>query len=228
MKNQWNDIRAFLFLSLILLVIFICDALVVYVYYRHVQHFLEAQPSSFSADAGIVFFGDYDESGKSLGPDSRRRAMKAASLFRMKRIRNIVCVGGYDVSIWRGRPHPMEEFLNSEGIPRKAIHHDSLSFNTNTNWQEACKIIRAMNYDTVIAISAPLHIFRISTMIDSGNVIYTSYEYHPRTFGEMWQVFKDAHHEFGSLFLSLVLKDSIRNRLVRIYRAIRYRVDMIF
>ena len=227
MKNYWSDIRAFLFFSLIFLVVMLADILVVYLYYRHVQEFISEQPREPRADAGIVFFGDYDETGTSLGPDSEKRAAKAASLYRQGLIRMIVCVGGYDWTYWRSREHPMEQFLERQGIPEKDILHDSLSFNTITNWQEACKIIEERHFDTVVAISAPLHVFRISRMAGSDGVLYSAYEYHPESFPEIWQVFMDVHREFASHFLSLALKDKLRNRIVKIYRTVRFNVDQI-
>lgn len=225
MRNQWSDIKGFVFFTLIFLAVLSADVLLVYLYYRHVREFLREQPANLQADAGVVFFGDYDESGTRLGPDSEHRALKAAALYREGSIGHIICVGGYDWRIWRGLPHPMKQYLVSQGVPREAILHDSLSFNTITNWQEACKIIRQEHYDKVVAISAPLHVFRISTMIDSANVLFTAYDYHPKSPREVWQVFKDVHREFASFFLSFALKDSLRNRFVRIYRGISYRLN---
>jgi vancomycin permeability regulator SanA len=228
MKKQWSDIRGFFVLSLIFMAVLLADVLIVYLYYKHVERFISEQPAGAKVDAGVVFFGDYDPSGTRLGPDSEHRATKAASLYQQGLISTIICVGGYDWQLWRGQPHPMEQFLIAMGIPPGDILHDSLSFNTITNWQEACKIIQQEHFDTVVAISAPLHVFRISKVVDSEDVIYAAYDYHPQSMGDVWQVFKDVHREFASLFLSVALKDNIRNRIVRIYRTVRYRLDRIY
>jgi len=137
-------------------------------------------------------------------------------------------VGGYDISYWKGRPHLMKRFLVEHGVPADRILHDSLSFNTITNWQQALLIMEKQKCDTVIAISAPLHIFRISRIIDAPSVYYCAYEYKPSGLTDYWQIFKDVHHEFLSHFLSFALKDSIRNQVIKIYRTIRFEVARFF
>ncbi len=55
--------------------------------------------------------------------------------------------------------------------------YDSLTFITVTNWFEAKKNIHTNNFKNAIAISEPLHIFRISLMIKDNNVYYSSCQY---------------------------------------------------
>ena len=227
MKNYWSNIRGFLVFSLIFILVFMADALLVYVYYSYVNKFVEEQPDNVKADAGIVFFGDYTSKGNSLGPDSKNRAKQAITLYNKGLINAIVCVGGYDISKWKGKTHLMKRFLVNQGIPAQRILHDSLSYNTNTNWEEACKIMKRNHFDTVIAISSPMHVFRISKLVRSDTVFYSAYSHHPDGIGDYWQIFKDVHHEFMSQFLSFALKDRVRNRIVRIYRTLWFELDKV-
>ena len=64
-------------------------------------------------------------------------------------------------------------------------------------------------------------------MICTGNIVYASYDYDPSGFMDYWQIYKDTHHEFLSIFLSFAVKDNIRNQAVRIYRAVRFEFDQI-
>jgi len=207
--------------------VLLTDLLIVYSYYRIVKHFIAEQPINISADAGIVFFGDYNDNQEKIGPDSENRAMAAINLYQKGKIKSIICVGGYAFRRWKENPHLMKNYLLEHGVPEKAILHDTLSFNTMTNWQEACKIIKQNKFKKVIAISAPLHIYRISKMIESDEVYYYAYTYQPDNFHEYWQIFKDIHHEWVSIFLSFTVKDRIRNRIVYIYRVIRFELDNV-
>ncbi len=227
MLNQWSNIRGFFVFSLIFIFVLIADVLIVYTYYRYVCRFVEEQPIDIKADAGVVFFGDYVRNGAELGPDSRYRAGKAIDLYQKGAIASIVCVGGYDISRWKGRPHLMKQYLISHGVLKQDILHDSVSFNTITNWQEACKIMDQNDFDTIIAISSPLHILRISQLAPSGPVYYSAYEHHPENMRDYWQIFKDVHREFVSHFLNYALKDRVRNQLVRIYRTIWFELNRI-
>ncbi len=220
MKQYWSDIKAlFLLLSILLFVLAIDIGAVIW-YDVHVNRFLEKQSYVEHADAGIIFFGDYEEDEMALGPDSKSRATVAIDLFKQNKIDDVVCVGGYDYRHWRGKPNLMKLFLIAHGIPANKIIYDSLSFNTITNWMEAGKIIEKENFDTVIAISAPLHIYRIAHMISRDHVFYKSYTYKLHGFRDYWVIYKDVHHEWISMFLSFALRDEVRNRLVYFVRTV--------
>ncbi len=232
MRKQWTNIRGFVLFAGIFLFILATDVVLVWQYYRYIERFIEAQPQTNQADAGIIFFGDYTKDGVAfgiaLGPDSKNRAQSAINLYKKGTIRNIICVGGYDIRNWKGKPHLMSSFLIENGIPPDVIIHDSLSFNTITNWREAKKIIERERFHKVIAISAPLHIYRISRMIDSSDVAYASYKYNPQSFSDYLQIVKDVHHEWVSFFLSFALKDDVRGRVVYIGRTILSAIRDVF
>lgn len=227
MIRQWTNLRGFLFFTIIFLLVVALDVIVVYNYYHYVEDFLEDQPGNFSADAGIVFFGDYTHRGARLGADSRQRAEAAIELYKQGAIRNIICVGGYETHQWRGKPHLMKQYLLLNGIPENRIHHDSLSFNTITNWQEACKIMELNNFSKVVAISAPLHTFRISRMIHEETVYFHAYHFEPHRMTDYWQIFKDVHREWVSHFLSAALNDRLRNRTVYFYRTLKFELNKV-
>ena len=228
MKQYWSEIKAFILLCTIFIFVMLADIAIVYFYYQHVNSFISSQPKNLSADTGILFFGDYTKDVTDIGPHSKNRANTAINLFNTGKINNIICVGGYYYRTWQGQPHYMSNYLIAKGIPPNVISNDSLSFNTITNWYEGQKIMAKNNYKSAIAISDPLHIYRISLMIEDSNIFYASYQYNFTGFRDYWVFFKDVHHEFMSFTLSLLFHDKFRNRIVLIYRKVMLTAKKIF
>jgi uncharacterized SAM-binding protein YcdF (DUF218 family) len=230
MKNLWHNFKGILLLLAIFIIIFTIDVVAVMWYFNRVNNFLDEQPKNFRADAGVIFFGDYLEHDRyiELGPDSRNRADEAIRLYRIGRIKNIICVGGYEIRMWKGKPHLLCNYLIANGIPKENITYDSLSFNTITNWKEAKKILAAKNFKTAVAISSPLHIYRIATMIDSEQVFYAAYPYVPEGFKEFRFLYQNIHREWLSLFLNFALRDEVRNTLVYLYRSVERTITDFF
>jgi len=228
MQRIQSEIKGFLFFTGIFLFVLILDVAAVYFYYHQVLSFVRGQQENMRGDAAVIFFGDYDEDGRILGQDSRNRANKAMTLYREKKIRKIICVGGYDYRYWKGKPHLMKNYLVENHILPNDIFYDSSSYNTITNLLEAQKIISRFNFDTVINISSPLHIYRISGMIDIPNTYYATYSYNLKNLQEYWALYKDIHHEFVSQILNRILKDEIRNKIVFFYGFISNQLDKIF
>lgn len=227
MFGDWSDIKGFVLFAAILIFVLVADVCCVSWYYNHIQNFLEEQPHPETADAGIIFFGDYLDKGTVLGPDSKNRALAAINLYKAKTIRHIIQVGGYDYRKWQGKPNLMSIFLKQNGIPANCITYDSLSYNTITNWEQAQNIIHQKRFDTLIAISAPLHIYRISHMIEEEGVYFASYQYDPNRFKDYWQIFVDTHHEWVSFFLSFALRDEVRNKVVYFVRTVMQEIKEV-
>lgn len=228
MQQFWSEIRAFLLLCTIFIFVFAIDISIVYMYYSHVDNFINSQPTNVKADAGVIFFGDYLEDGLDIGPNSKNRANAAINLYKSEKISNVICVGGYYFKTWKGKPHHMRNYLVKNGVLQSDIIHDSLSFNTITNWQEGKKIINNKGFDKIIAISDPLHIFRISLMIQDTNVYYASYQYNFTGIQDYWVFFKDVHHEFMSHIMSFLFHEKLRNKIVYTYRSIKLTAKKIF
>jgi uncharacterized SAM-binding protein YcdF (DUF218 family) len=228
MQRLRSEIKGFLLLAGIFSFVLSVDILAVYLYYSHVMDFIHRQPENIKGDAGILFFGDYEDHGKRLGLDSKKRAGLAIDFYQTGKIRKVVCVGGYPYNYWKGKPHLMKNFLIENRVSPIDILHDSASYNTLTNWREAQKIINRCGFDTIIAISAPLHIYRISGMIETPTAYFATYSYNIKNFHDYWTLFKDVHHEFISQILNLILKDELRNKLVLIYGFFSNQFDKIF
>ncbi|MBN2175365.1 MAG: YdcF family protein [Bacteroidales bacterium] len=230
MKRFWQNIRGLLLLLGIFMVVLALDLSGVAWYYNHVLNFIHHQAGDLNADAGVIFFGDYIERNNfiELGPDTKSRANEAITLYQQGKIKHIICVGGYHISSWSGKPHLLSNYLVQKGIPRQAITYDSLSFNTITNWAEAEKIIKRNNYHQVVAISSPLHIYRIACMVRSDGVAFACYNFNPATWDQYWVLYKDVHHEWLSQFMNFALSDETRNTLVFLYRTVSREISNLF
>jgi vancomycin permeability regulator SanA len=209
----------------IYLAILITDLGCTIIYYHHVEKFISQQPEIIFADAGIIFFGDYIHHGADLGKDSKRRADRAVELYFQKKIKKIICVGGYEYSYWKGKPHLMKKYLLEKGIPPIDIAHDSASFNTITNWEEARKIIAMNQYKNVVIVSAPVHIYRIASLLKRENVYLTAYKYNLDVPEDYYRLFNDVNHEFISQTMNVILNDYVRNRIVFFYGKIMNTID---
>ncbi len=227
MKQNLTNLKGIILFAALFLCVFIADITGVYLYYQHVEKFIHNQPTAIKADAGIIFFGDYLKEGRELGPDSKKRATEAIDLFNSGKIKAIVCVGGYDYSIWKGKPHLMSEFLINHGIPPGKIFHDSLSFNTITNCREALNIIKQNHFDTIVAISSPLHIFRIASSLKYNHAWFASYDYAFNHLSDYWVIYRDVHNEWLSQFLSFAIRDDLRNQIVYIYQTVKRAIKNI-
>ncbi len=227
MKNQWTNNKGIILIVGIFTFVLAIDLGMVYFYYKHVQNFLHTQPENIQADAGILFFGDYTEDQSDIGPDSKNRARTAIKLFKEGKIKKIICVGGYNYQKWKGKPHLMRQFLELNSIPASCIINDTISYNTITNWREALKIIEREKLTSIVAISSPLHVYRIYCMVDLRNMHFVSYTYSLRSINEFWQLFSDVHHEWVSHFLSFALKDDVRNKIVYSFGVVKHEIDKI-
>jgi vancomycin permeability regulator SanA len=228
MQEIRTEIKGFFLFAGIFIFVLMIDILAVYLYYDHVLSFVNNQTGNLKGDAGIIFFGDYDEKGNILGMDSKNRAGKAIKLYKSCQIRKIICVGGYNYKYYKGKPHLTKKYLIENKVPPNDIIYDSASFNTITNWWEALKIIDRYKFDTIIAISAPLHIYRISGMIDFPHVYFAAYTYNLQKLNDYWSLYKEVHHEFVSQILNRILKDELRNKIVLIYGYLSDQFDKIF
>ncbi len=224
-KQKWTW-RKNLRLAIILFVsLMILDFVAISLYYNHVKDFVEQQKPDFRVDAAVLFFGDHNEDKNGLGPDSKNRAEVAIQLFQNGKVKNIISVGGYAKDLSEGKPNYMKIYLLEHGVPDSLLFSDSLSYNTITNWQEAEKIIQRNNFTSIVAISAPLHIYRIAGMLDFNTVYYSSYNYRLQTFNDYHRLYNDVHHEWISHTLSAIFKGELRNEVVFRYRKFMKRFD---
>lgn len=218
MTSKWTHIRGLKLFAGVLLFTIIIDFSGIYCYYQMVLSFADHQPEVSHADTGIIFFGDYHPDEQHLGSDSKKRANVAIQLFEAGKIQYIIAIGGFNYKNRKVDRHLMSEYLIAHGIPDKVIYYDTLSYNTITNWQEAKKIMEIEDFKSAVAISSPLHIYRIADMINEPDITYATYHYQFNHFNDYYTLYKNVHHEWKSLTLSFLFEESLRNKISYVVR----------
>jgi uncharacterized SAM-binding protein YcdF (DUF218 family) len=110
--------------------------------------------------AGVLFFADFGD-GRPLGPRSLERVDHAARLYRLKRVQELICVGGRRAAREHGGASLMAEALAARGVPAERITPDHNSFDTISNWRSARALLAPDAAADPLLISAPLHLLRI-------------------------------------------------------------------
>lgn len=170
MKKIFSNIIIFL------IVILIVDIAVVIIRFDTYKSFWNSNHCYDLYDAAVIFFADYDDELEQIGELQKKRLDYALKLYSENRFKNFILVGGNRIDGSIRGSELSSEYLISKKIPKDKIHFDSASYDTKTNWREAEKIIIDNKYNRIICISSPLHIYRISKIIDREYYCYDSYE----------------------------------------------------
>jgi len=114
-------------------------------------------------DAAVVFFGALD--GDRLDADTRHRVEAAAALYRRGRVREVIAVGGARPGRAPVGARVMARELVALGVPAGVVSHDSGSFDSLSNWEQAQRIADARGLDSLVLVSAPTHLMRLAAVV---------------------------------------------------------------
>jgi len=192
----------------------------VLLYYHRVLRFADDQPDRFRVDAAVIFFGDYEDKKFELGEESLRRAARTLELLTDSMAANVICVGGNAVRSQYGWRNLLEEYFIRHGVDSSRVFGDSASFNTISNWREAKKIMDRQGFSSLVVVSSPLHVFRISRLVDREQVYYSPYRNEFKDLGDYWKIVVAVHHEWVSFTLSALFKDETRDKVALKFRAL--------
>lgn len=115
-------------------------------------------------DAAVVFFGALQAPGQ-LDDATQRRVADAADLFRHRRVRQVIAVGGARAS---GRPTGAEIMVRSLatlGVSADSVRYDSVSYDSFSNWAEAERIARLEHLHALVLVSSASHLMRLARVI---------------------------------------------------------------
>ena len=202
----------------LIVVLLVADVLACVVYYKNVQDFLSGQPRKVEADLMVVFQRNVDYETRTLGHGTIKRLDHAISLYEQGDIDWILCVGGSRPQINLYGAKLMKDYLVGKGFDGSKVLYDSLSYDTETNWEEAIKVIEHYQFKTVIAVSSPLHVYRISQIVNLENVVYASYNYPFSSFSDYWFVCYSIHYEWIAFVLRMALPENIYYKILRLIR----------
>lgn len=152
---------------LIFLLIFCFDFLASIIFLFVVFHFLNSSKNLETYDVGLVFNHSYLLDYQVFSGEGVERIKLAMKAYNDGLINNILCTGGYVKSINFSAALEMKKMLIDFGINDSAIYYDSISNNTLSSWHESRKIIQQKKWHSVLIISSPFHLYRISKIVNS-------------------------------------------------------------
>jgi uncharacterized SAM-binding protein YcdF (DUF218 family) len=198
-----KNIRTVIFL--IFTFILIADICIVVGYYSFVANFFEMHKSNQKTDVALVFFGDYNFVKKAFDSDTKKRLEHVLNLYHSNKTENIICVGGYRrTENFTGSIY-MRNYLINKGVDRHRVFNDSGSFDTKSNLKLAKEIIEAKKFQKIALVSSPVHVYRISMLIEGDSIFYSPYKYKNQSIKDYLYLYRSIHHEWIAFFLSTIL-----------------------
>jgi uncharacterized SAM-binding protein YcdF (DUF218 family) len=208
------------------LILFIADILgSIYFFYR-VEKTLKnngIQLNSKKVDAAVIFFGGFEKKDR-LNNETRRRLNNGIQLFRSRKAKNILCVGGARTLRQIFGAELMKKKLVESAVPDDYIYIEKVSNDTNSNIREAFGIITKNNWKKVVMVSSLVHLYRIRKIISKLKpdffVYYCPYSYEiccPEI--SIFTIWGQIHHEWAAFFLSAVSSESLYLKILNITRS---------
>lgn len=201
------------------LVLAACDFLL-YAWYCSVveRQFEEVNPSE--ADCAVVLFEDFAQ-GWALNDETTRRCRHTLHLYLKARVSAIICSGGNRPKEGKSGAKAMFQWFSEHGVPRDALHLENDSCDTLGNIRNSTRVAAALGYSSALFVSSPLHLYRIEFLLrrktasEGITVRLAPYSYQgisPKPGG--LSLFKQAHYEWISLGLYLLVPKSLYNRIL--------------
>jgi uncharacterized SAM-binding protein YcdF (DUF218 family) len=188
-------------------------------YCRAVERQLEGVNPS-EADCAIVLFEDFAQ-GWALNEETIRRCRHTLHLYLKARVSAIICSGGNRPKEGKSGAKAMFQWFLEHGVPRHALHLENDSCDTLGNIRNSTRLAAALGYSSALFVSSPLHLYRVEFLLrgktaSEGITVHLApYSYQgisPKPRG--LSLFKQAHYEWISLGLYLLLPKSLYNRII--------------
>ena len=196
-------------LLIVLSILFMADIIAAAAWFQLIPE--NYQSSGENSDVAVVFMGPWGEDF-GIGKDTMRRINHASQLYRDGLIDNIVCVGAPVPGKGIYGAEDMKAVFVSLGVPEGYVFSERLSCDSQSDWEEARKIINSNDWNSVRIVSSPIHLPRLQDIITDGSlpIIYSPYPYdqcQPEISCAClwWQI----HHEWLALVATTVLPDSV-------------------
>lgn len=212
--------RKILFIIIALLVV---DIALCIIQFETVKRFINSQNCLSENNAAVIFFSDYNDELNEIGKRQKKRLDYAISQYKLNKFYNFILVGGNRIDGSVKGSELSKKYLVKKGIKPDIIHYDSASYDTKTNWIEAQKIIQANNFERIICISSPLHIYRISKIVDDETKCYSTYGFelnNPLDYIDLWL---DINKELFVFTLYYIIPEKYYIKLIKYYRDQKFR-----
>ncbi len=173
-----------------------------------------------TADAVVILMGEVNAEFTDLGRQTIRRVNHGYDLYQSGRVAKILCVGGSRPSRSFSGAALMQQRLINKGVPAADIVLEPKSYDTRLNMRFAAEIAHEHQWQSVVIVSSPLHVYRIQRMPalrhwQDIQLHFSAFRYDQANPSiTMVEKLRHAHYEWMS-YLVYALPDSMYQRIVR-------------
>lgn len=209
------------------LVFTLCDLALLYAYAGISAYVVSQRRLDSTADAGVLFFDDFgDERGVSSGTLALTRYARV--LYDAKKVQHLICLGGGNPSDAPRGAERMCKILAEDGVSPEVLKVDQLSWDTQSNWSEASRLMRENEWSTALLISSLIHMPRLAFLSrQSGFHVGLA----PYNSSSIWRpirvlrLWKEVHHEVVAWIAMSLLSQGQYTALIKWYR--KHGLDLI-
>lgn len=213
-------------IALIVVVFFIADILLFYLYGELVKARFAAETPA-KADCAIVLFGDFCDDF-CLGDETIRRCHHALRLFVNSRISSIVCSGGNRPGKGKSGAVMMRRWFSEHGVPDKALYSESASCDSLSNLEDSMELVRSLGIYSVLVVSSPMHLYRLDSLLSAKTEFYgMDVRLEPYSYGNARPelgphlLFLQTHYEWISLFIFRWFPRGLYDEIIYLLRGCR-------
>jgi len=195
-------------------------------YCRHVLDDMAGKMDSSGGpfDAAVVLFGDVANDLATPGAETMRRIDHAETLFKDDIAENIICVGGNGFKSRYGLygANSMRDILVERGVAPERVFADTLSFDTDSNWREARRIIDRHGWKRIVIVSSLFHLHRIIADIPPSSLEIAVSPYSLKCIDgpvSFWTMREWIHHEWLVWSVKTLVPENAFRRLITFSRS---------
>lgn len=148
-----------------------------------------------TADAAAIFWTE--------GSELELRKAAALALIERGAVGSLVCVGGARPARHFYGCRVLADELASSGIDRSRIIADAASNDSRSNLESLKSLATSNGLNTVVLISDPMHLLRISSEMKEMSFPFQT-QFYSSGYGGYWNAFRRAHWEFAAWSVRLM------------------------
>jgi uncharacterized SAM-binding protein YcdF (DUF218 family) len=136
-------------------------------------------PNNIEADGAVLLFAGMRNQERI--DESQRRINHAYDLYQRGTVKEILSAGGYVLGAKTSGAALYQRKLSAMGIPETSLSIEGLSYDTQTNINNALSIVEDKHWKRIVFVSSPTHLMRVRHYLQHRNldieVYYSPYHY---------------------------------------------------
>jgi uncharacterized SAM-binding protein YcdF (DUF218 family) len=178
-------------------------------------------PNNIEADGAVLLFAGMGNQERI--DESQRRINQAYNLYQRGTVKEILSAGGYGMGAKTSGAALYQRKLSAMGIPETSLSIEGLSYDTQTNINNALSIIEDKQWKRIIFVSSPTHLMRVRHYLQHRNldieVYYSPYQYlQAQPEPGLMALWQRVHSEWAIYIMYNALNQQQFDRFVRSIR----------